>query len=35
MDLSAGKIFALIGVAVLLAIIVGVYMVLSRRNGWM
>ena len=35
MDLSAGEIFALIDVALLLSLVVGIYMVISRRKGWM
>lgn len=35
MDLTAGEIFAMIGVALLLALIVAIYMVISRRKGWM
>ena len=35
MDLSDTEIIALVGVALLLALIVAIYMVVSRRKGWM
>jgi hypothetical protein len=35
MPLSTTELLGLIGIAVVLAIIVGAYMILSRKNRWM